>query len=59
MQTSGERNFIKQINTPIFLEAILPTEIIEEPQSNLQKKVNPNILKDDFPQEQTHPLSHL
>ena len=33
------------INTPIFLEAVLA---MQEPQSNLEEKVNPSILKDDF-----------
>ena len=46
--TSGERNFIKRIKAPIFLEAVLEIEIIQEPQSNLEEKVNPSILKDDF-----------
>ena len=30
-----------------------------EPQSNLEEKVNSSILKDDFPQEQTYPFSHI
>ena len=46
--TSGESNFIKRIKAPIFLEAVLEIEIIQEPQSNLEEKVNPSILKDDF-----------
>ena len=54
--TSGERNFIEWIKVPIFLEAVLAIEIMQEPQSNLEEKVNPSILKDDFPQEQTHPF---
>ena len=36
---------MEQINTPIFLEAVLA---MQEPQSNLEEKVNPSILKDDF-----------
>ena len=31
---------------------------MQEPQSNLEQKDNPNILKEMFPQEQTHPFSH-
>ena len=46
--TSVERNFIEQIKAPIFLEAVLAIEIMKEPQSNLEEKVNPIILKDDF-----------
>ena len=42
--TSGERNFI----VPIFLEAVLAIEIMQEPQSDLEEIVNPSILKDDF-----------
>ena len=45
---SGERNFIEQIKAQIFLEAVLTIKIMYEPQSNLEKKVNPSILKDDF-----------
>ena len=29
--TSGERNFIKQIKAPIFLETVLAVEIMYEP----------------------------
>ena len=46
--TSGERNFIERIKAPIFLEAVLAIETMLEPQSNLEEKVNPSILKDDF-----------
>ena len=46
--TSGERNFIERIKTPIFLEPVLPIEILQEPQYNLEDKVKPSILKDDF-----------
>ena len=49
--TSGERNFkdqIKRIKTPIFVETAAAIEIMLEPQSNLEEKDNPNILKDDF-----------
>ena len=41
--TSGERKFIEQIKAPIFLEAVLTVEIMYEPQSNLEEKVNPSI----------------
>ena len=46
--TSGEINFIKRIKVSIFLEAVLAIEIIQEPQSNLEEKVKPSILKDNF-----------
>ena len=46
--SSGERNFVERIKAPIFLEAVLAIEIMQEPQSNLEKKVDSNILKDDF-----------
>ena len=46
--TSIERNFIEQIKTPIFLEALLATEIMQDLKSNLEEKVNPSILKDEF-----------
>ena len=38
--TLGERNFIEQIKTPNFLEAVLAVEIMQEDQSNLEEKVN-------------------
>ena len=40
--------FIEQMKAPIFLEGVLTMEIMKEPQSNLEEKVNPSILKDDF-----------
>ena len=46
--TSGERDFIERIKAPIFLEKHLATEIMWELQSNLEEKVNPSILQDDF-----------
>ena len=46
--TSGERHFIEQVNAAIFLEAVLAIDIMQEPQSKLEEKVNPSILKDDF-----------
>ena len=47
--TSGERNFIELTKEPpFFLDTVLAMEIMSEPQSNLGKKVNPSILKDDF-----------
>ena len=46
--TSGERKFIERIKASIFLEAVLATKIIEEPKTNLEEKVNPNLLRDDF-----------
>ena len=44
----AERNFIEQIMAPIFLKAVLAIEIMLDLQSNLEEKVNPSILKDDF-----------
>ena len=55
-ETPGERNFIEQIKVPIFLEAVLPIEIVQERQSNLEKKVNHSILKDYF-SSRTDPLT--
>ena len=46
--TSRERSFIEQIKAPIFLGVVLAIEIMSEPQSNLDEKDNPSILKDDF-----------
>ena len=46
--TSEERNFIEYFKALIFLEANLTIEIMYEPQSNLEEKVNPSILKDDL-----------
>ena len=42
--TSGEGHFKERIKAPIFLKAVLA----REPQSNLEEKVKPSILKDDF-----------
>ena len=39
---------MEQIKSPILLEAALAIEIMLELQSNLEEKVNPSILKDDF-----------
>ena len=46
--TSGETNFIERIKAPIFFEAVLAIDIIKVHQSNLEEKVSPSILKDDF-----------
>ena len=46
--TSGERNFIEQIEAAILLEVVLAIEAMQDPQSNLEKKDNPSILKDDL-----------
>ena len=51
--TSGEGNFIEWI-----LEAILAIETMSGPQSNLEEKFKPSILKDDFSQEQSHSFLH-
>ena len=32
----------------IFLEAVLAIKVMQEPQSNLEEKFNPSILKDDI-----------
>ena len=40
--------FIEQIKTLIFLEAFLEIKVMHEPQSNLEKKKNPSLLKDNF-----------
>ena len=45
--TSEERNSIERIKAPTFLEVVLAIEMIQELQSNLEEKVNHNILKDD------------
>ena len=39
---------MERIKTLIFLEALLVIEIVQEPQYNLEEKVNPSILKNDF-----------
>ena len=46
--TSGEGNFIEQIKAPIFLEVLLAVEVMKKPLFNLEKKVYPSIIKDDF-----------
>ena len=46
--TSRERHFLEQINAPIFLEVILVIEIMYEPHSYLEEKVNSSILRDDL-----------
>ena len=43
--TSGERNFIEPIKVSIFLGVVLAIDIMQEPQTNLEEKVNPSILK--------------
>ena len=39
---------MERIKTLIFLEALLVIEIFQKPQSNLEEKVNPSILKNYF-----------
>ena len=46
--TSEERNFIEQIKAPIFFKAVLAIDMMYDSKSNLEEKVNPSILKDDF-----------
>ena len=53
--TSGERNFTERIKASIFLEVVLAIEVIYGPQSNLEQKVNPSILKDDILVKIFHP----
>ena len=50
IQSNLRRKKISRTNfeAPIFLEEVLAIEIMKERQSNLEEKVNPNILKDDF-----------
>ena len=43
-----KKNFIERIKAPIFLEAVVAIEIMEDVQSNLDEKDNPSILKDEF-----------
>ena len=45
--TAEKKNFIERIKVPIFLKAVLAIVIMQEPQSNLEEKNNPSILKDD------------
>ena len=54
--TSGERNFIERIKALIFLDAVLAIEIMYEPQSNLEERVNPGILKDGFSSRTDPPI---
>ena len=48
IQSNRERYFIEWIKAPIFLEAVLAIEIMSEPQSNLEEKVDPSILKNNI-----------
>ena len=41
--TSAETKFLKPIKAPIFLEAVLAIQIISEPKSNLEEKVNSDL----------------
>ena len=54
--TSGERNFTERIKALIFLDAVLAIEIMYEPQSNLEERVNPGILKDGFSSRTDPPI---
>ena len=58
MATSEERNFIERMKAPIFLEAVLAIDTMQEPQSNLEDKVNPSILKDDYFSKTDPSFSH-
>ena len=42
----------------IFLEAVLAIDTMQEPQSNLEDKVNPSILKDDYFSKTDPSFSH-
>ena len=46
--TSEERNFIEQIKAPLFSEALLAIEIVQELQFKLEEKVNSQHLKKWF-----------
>ena len=50
---SKERNFTEKINAPILLEAVLAIVAMPEPWSNLEKKDNSSVLKDNFHQEKS------
>ena len=52
------KNFIERIKTPIFLGDSFSSGDNVKPQSNLEEKDKPSILKDIFLQEKTHPFSH-
>ena len=58
IQSNLRRNFTERIKAPIFLEAVLAIEIerLQESQSNLEEKVNPSILKDDFSPRTDRPI---
>ena len=58
MPTIKKRHFIEQIKALIFLEAVLKIKAMSEPHSNLQEIDIPNIIKDNFHKEKTHPYSH-
>ena len=45
MGSLRRKNLIESIKAPIFLEAILAIDIMLRPQSNLEEKENPSILK--------------
>ena len=44
----GRKKVHRMNQAPIFLEAVLTIKIMQEPQSNLEEKINPGILKNDF-----------
>ena len=49
IQNNLRRKKLQRANQgSIFLKAILAIEIMSEPQSSLEEKVKPSILKDDF-----------
>ena len=57
--TLRERNFIERIKTPVFLEAVLPTEIMQESQFQIRRERSTSASENiSFPQKQTHPFSH-
>ena len=55
---SKERNFTEKINAPILLEAVLAIVAMPEPWSNLEKKDNSSVLKDNFSSREIYSLSH-
>ena len=55
---SKERNFTEKINAPVLLEAVLAIVAMPEPWSNLEKKDNSSVLKDNFSSREIYSLSH-
>ena len=57
IQSNLRRKKVHRTNQgTILLEVLLAIEIIEEPQSNLEEKIYPSILKDDFSSKADPPI---